>query len=73
VQNTPLIEMRLNTSDNGSIPAFQGSGVSVMFPGGLVIDSRPLADLLIAASADRSIASALWRQEMENECDRENL
>jgi hypothetical protein len=29
-----------------------------MSPGGLVIDSRPLADLLIAASADRSIASA---------------
>jgi bacterioferritin-associated ferredoxin len=35
------------------------SGVSVMSSGGLVIDSRPPADLLIAASADRSIASAL--------------
>ena len=34
------------------------SGVSVMSSGGLVIDSRPPADLLIAASADRSIASA---------------
>lgn len=33
------------------------SGVSVMSSGGLVIDSRPPADLLIAASADRSIAS----------------
>jgi bacterioferritin-associated ferredoxin len=35
------------------------SGVSVMSSGGLVIDSRPPADLLIAASADRSVASAL--------------
>ena len=33
------------------------SGVSVMSSGGLVIDSRPPADLLIAASADRSTAS----------------
>lgn len=35
------------------------SGVSVMSSGGLVIDSRPPADLMIARSADRSIASAL--------------
>jgi len=35
------------------------SGVSVMSSGGLVIDSRAPADLLIVASADRSIASAL--------------
>jgi bacterioferritin-associated ferredoxin len=35
------------------------SGVSVMSGGGLVIDSRAPADLMIAASADRSIASAL--------------
>jgi bacterioferritin-associated ferredoxin len=35
------------------------SGVSVMSSGGLVIDSRQPADLLIAGSADRSIASAL--------------
>ena len=35
------------------------SGVSVMSSGGLVIDSQPPADLLIAASADRSMASAL--------------
>ena len=35
------------------------SGVSVMSAGGLVIDSRQPADLLIAGSADRSIASAL--------------
>jgi hypothetical protein len=36
-----------------------------MSPGGLVIDSRPPADLLIAVSADRSIASAPLVQEME--------
>jgi len=35
------------------------SGVSVMSSSGLVIDSRAPADLLIVASADRSIASAL--------------
>jgi bacterioferritin-associated ferredoxin len=35
------------------------SGVSVMSSGGPVIDSRPPADLLIAALADRSIASVL--------------
>jgi len=35
------------------------SGVSVMSSGGLVIDSRASADLLIAVSADRSIASVL--------------
>jgi bacterioferritin-associated ferredoxin len=33
------------------------SGVSVMSSGGPIIDSRPPADLLLAASADRSIAS----------------
>jgi bacterioferritin-associated ferredoxin len=33
------------------------SGVSVMSSGGPVIDSRPPAGLLIAVSADRSIAS----------------
>ena len=35
------------------------SGVSVMSSGGLVIDSRQPADLLIARSADRPIASLL--------------
>jgi bacterioferritin-associated ferredoxin len=35
------------------------SGVSVMSFGGLVIDSRQPAALMIAPSADRSIASAL--------------
>lgn len=35
------------------------SGVSVMSGGGLIIDSRTAADLLIGGSADRSIASAL--------------
>jgi len=35
------------------------SGVSVISSGGPVIDSRQPAELLIAASADRSIASAL--------------
>jgi hypothetical protein len=35
------------------------SGVSVMSSGGLVIDSRQPADLVIARSADRSLASAL--------------
>ncbi len=35
------------------------SGVSVMSGGGLIIDSRTPADLVIAGSADRSIASAL--------------
>ena len=35
------------------------SGVSVMSSSGLVIDSRAPADLLIVASTDRSIASAL--------------
>ena len=33
------------------------SGVSVMSSGGPVMDSRPPAGLLIAASADRAIAS----------------
>ena len=35
------------------------SGVSVISSGGPIIDSRAPADLLIAGSADRSIASAL--------------
>jgi bacterioferritin-associated ferredoxin len=35
------------------------SGVSVMSSGGLIIDSRQPRDLLIAATADRSIASVL--------------
>jgi bacterioferritin-associated ferredoxin len=35
------------------------SGVSVMSSGGLVMDSREPTNLLIAASADRSIASVL--------------
>jgi bacterioferritin-associated ferredoxin len=35
------------------------SGVSVMSSGGPVMDSRPPTGLLIAASADRAIASAL--------------
>jgi bacterioferritin-associated ferredoxin len=35
------------------------SGVSVMSAGGLVIDSRQPADLLIAGSADRSIGPVL--------------
>jgi bacterioferritin-associated ferredoxin len=35
------------------------TGVSVMSSGGLVIDSRQPADLLIARLADRSIASPL--------------
>ncbi len=35
------------------------SGVSVMLSGGPVIASRPPADIQIAASADRCIASAL--------------
>jgi bacterioferritin-associated ferredoxin len=35
------------------------SGVSVISSGGLVIDSRQPADLVIARSADRSLASAL--------------
>ena len=33
------------------------SGVSVMSSGGPIIDYRPSADLVIAASADRAIAS----------------
>jgi bacterioferritin-associated ferredoxin len=35
------------------------SGVSVMSSGGLVIDSRSFDDIVIARSADRSVASAL--------------
>ena len=35
------------------------SGVSVMSSGASVIDCRPPADILIAASADRATASAL--------------
>jgi bacterioferritin-associated ferredoxin len=35
------------------------SGVSVISSGGPIIDSRSPADLLIAGSADRSIASVL--------------
>lgn len=33
------------------------SGVSIISSGGPIIDSRPPADLLVAGSADRSIAS----------------
>jgi hypothetical protein len=60
VENTPAVKSAIiNTSVNTSIPAFYGSGVSVISHGGLVIDSRPPADLLIAASAERFIATAL--------------
>jgi bacterioferritin-associated ferredoxin len=42
-----------------TIKQIMSSKLSVMSAGGLVIDSRPPADLLIAGLADRSVASAL--------------
>src|SRR4029077_3702839 len=52
-KNTPPVKcVTRKTSDNASIPAFlPGSGVSVMSPGGAVIDPRPPVDLQMAASA----------------------
>src|SRR4029077_20917489 len=65
-KNTPPVKCAtLKTSDNASIAAFlPGSGVSVMSPGGPVIDPPPPADLQITASADRFVYSvgALLRE-----------
>src|SRR6266481_2273722 len=65
-KNTPPVKCAtLKTSDNASIPAsLPGSGVSVMSPGGPVIDPRPPADLQMATLADRFVHSggALLRE-----------
>src|SRR5712671_6094882 len=58
-RNTPPVKCAtLKTSDNASIPAFlSGFGVSVMPPGGPVIEPRPPTGLQIAASANRFVHS----------------
>src|SRR5437868_8719307 len=58
-KNTPPVKCATRkTSDSASIPAFlPGSGVSVMSPGGTVIDPRPLANLQMAVSPDRFVHS----------------